>query len=80
MFGLSFEALKDLGERAIRTFVQAFFALYAPVVLGADSLGGILDLSVIEKAATAGLAAVIALFMGVAGTRTGTTKDNASAL
>lgn len=78
MLGLTLEAVKDLAERAARTFVQTFAALYAPVVLGADSLGGVLDLSTADKAATAGLAAVLSLVMGALGTKVGTSEDNAS--
>jgi hypothetical protein len=78
MLGLTTEAVKDLAERAVRTFAQAFLALYAPVVLGADSLGGLLDLSVADKAAAAGVAAVLSLVMGAFGTKVGSTEDNAS--
>lgn len=78
MLGLSVEAVKDLAERAVRTFVQTFLALYAPVVLGADSLGGLLDLSVADKASAAGVAAVLTLVMGVVGTKVGTSGDDAS--
>jgi hypothetical protein len=58
MLGLTPGAVKDVAERAVRTFVQTFLALYAPVVLGAGSLGGLLDLSVADKAAAAGVASV----------------------
>lgn len=78
MFGLSVEAVKDLAERAARTFAQAFLALYAPVVLGAGSLGGLLDLSVADKASAAGIAAVFSLIMGVIGVQAGSSKDDAS--
>jgi len=78
MFGLTLEAVKDVAERAVRTFVQTFLALYAPVVLGAGSLGGLLDLSVADKAAAAGVAAVLSLVMGVVGTKVGTSEDNGS--
>lgn len=78
MFGLSVEAVKDVAERAVRTFVQTFLALYAPVVLGAGSLGGLLDLSTADKAATAGIAAVFTLVMGVLGVKAGSSEDNAS--
>lgn len=80
MFGLSGAALKDLAERAVRTFVQAFLMLYAPVILGADSLGGLLDLSVADKAVAAGVAAVLSLLMGAVGTKVGSSKDDASVL
>lgn len=68
---LSREAVKDVAERAVRTFVVAFLALYAPVVLGASSLGGLLDLSVADKAATAGVAAVFTVLVGLLGTKVG---------
>lgn len=77
---LSLEAVKDVAERAARTFVQVFAALYAPVILGADSLGGVLDLSLASKAAAAGIAAVFSLVMGLLGTKAGSSKDNASIL
>jgi hypothetical protein len=67
-----------VAERAVRTFAQVFLATYAPVVLGAGSLGGLLDLSVADKAATAGVAAVLTIVMGVLGVKAGSTEDNAS--
>lgn len=78
MLGLSMEAVKDVAERAVRTFVQTFLAMYAPVVLGAGSLGGLLDLSTADKAATAGIAAVFTVVMGVLGVKAGSSEDNAS--
>lgn len=78
MLGLSMEAVKDVAERAARTFVQTFLAMYAPVVLGAGSLGGLLDLSTADKAATAGIAAVFTVVMGVLGVKAGSSEDNAS--
>lgn len=78
MFGMTREAVKDVAERAVRTFVQVFLATYAPVVLGAGSLGGLLDLSVADKASTAAVAAVFSLVMGVLGVRAGSSEDNAS--
>jgi L-lactate permease len=72
------EALKDVAERTVRTFVVAFLALYAPVVLGADSLGGLLDLSVADKAATAGVAAVFTSVLGAIGVKLGSSPDDAS--
>lgn len=80
MFGLSMGAVKDLAERAVRTFGQVFLTLYTPVVLGADSLGGLLDLSLADKAAAAGIAAVLSLVMGALGTQAGSSKDNGSVL
>jgi hypothetical protein len=78
VFGLSSAAVKDVAERAVRTFAQVFLATYAPVVLGAGSLGGLLDLSVADKAATAGVAAVLTIVMGVLGVKAGSSEDNAS--
>lgn len=78
MLGMTREAVKDVAERAVRTFVQTFLAMYAPVVLGAGSLGGLLDLSTADKAATAGVAAVFSLVTGVLGVRAGSSEDNAS--
>lgn len=78
MFGLSLSAVKDIAERAVRTFVVAFLALYAPVVLGAASLGGLLDLSVADKAATAGVAAVFTVLLGAVGVKLGSSSDDAS--
>lgn len=78
MFGLTTKAVKDVAERAVRTFVQTFLALYAPVVLGADSLGGVLDLSTADKAAAAGVAAVLSVVMGAIGANVGSSKDDAS--
>ena len=75
---MSRDALKDVFERALRTFVQVFLATYAPVVLGAGSLGGLLSLSVADKAATAGVAAVFAVVMGVLGVKAGSSPDDAS--
>jgi hypothetical protein len=71
-------SLKEVAERAVRTFAQVFLATYAPVVLGAGSLGGLLDLSTADKAATAAVAAVFSVVTGVLGTKVGSTGDNAS--
>lgn len=73
-------ALKDIAERAGRTFVVAFLAVYAPVVLGAGSLGGIIDLSVADKAGAAGVAALLSVVLGLLGVPHGSSKDNASLL
>ena len=77
---MSREAIFDVLERALRTFIQVFIGLYTPVLLGANSLGGLIDLSIAEKAAVSGIAAVLALFMGAVGTQTGSSEDNASVL
>jgi hypothetical protein len=72
------DAVKDVAERAVRTFVQVFLAMYAPVVLGAGSLGGLLDLSTADKAATAGIAAVFTVLTGLLGVKVGSSPDDAS--
>ncbi len=77
---LSSAAVKDVAERAVRTFVQVFLAMYAPVILGAGSLGGLLSVSTADKAATAGVAAVFSVLMGLVGTKAGSTPDNGSVL
>lgn len=75
---MSRDAVKDVAERAVRTFVQVFLAMYAPVVLGAGSLGGLLDLSTADKAATAGVAAVFTVLTGLLGVKLGSSSDDAS--
>jgi alpha-beta hydrolase superfamily lysophospholipase len=75
---MSRDAVKDVAERAVRTFVQVFLAMYAPVVLGAGSLGGLLSLSTADKAATAGVAAVFTVLTGVLGVKLGSSGDDAS--
>jgi hypothetical protein len=77
---LTRSAVKDVAERAARTFVVAFAAVYAPVVLGAGSLGGLLDLSVADKAATAGVAALASVVLGLLGVKLGSSRDDASVL
>lgn len=72
------DAVKDVAERAVRTFIQVFLAMYAPVVLGAGSLGGLLSLSTADKAATAGVAAVFTVLTGVLGVKLGSSPDDAS--
>lgn len=67
----------DLAERAVKTFVQVFLVTYAPVVLGAGSLGGLSDLSVASKAATAGIAAVFSIVLSLVSGQSGD-KDSAS--
>lgn len=72
------KALEDLLERALRTFAQVFLTVYAPVVLGAHSLGGLADLSVADKAATAGIAAVFSIGMSLFGAKVGTSDEDTS--
>lgn len=75
---LSKAALVDALERAARTFAQVFLAMYAPVVLGAGSLGGLLDLSVADKASAAGVAAVFSVVMSALGSKLGSSPDDGS--
>lgn len=75
---MSRDAVKDVAERAVRTFAQVFLAMYAPVVLGAGSLGGLLSLSTADKAATAGVAAVFSVLTGLLGVKLGSSGDDAS--
>lgn len=72
MFGLSKEALRDVAERAVRTFAQAFLATY-----GLD-LAKVTNLDLAAQAATAGGAAVLAVVLGVIGVHFGSSKENAS--
>ena len=55
-----------------------FLALYAPGGLGAGSLGGLLSLAAADKAATAGIAAVFTVVMGVLGAKAGSSSEDAS--
>lgn len=75
---MSMDAVKDIAERAVRTFLAVFAGMYAPVVLGAHSLGGLLSLSVADKAATAGVAAVVTVVLGAVGVKLGSSPDDAS--
>lgn len=67
----SVDVVKELASRAARTFAGAFAAVYAPVILGAGHLSALVDLSVADKAATAGLAAVASIVLGLLGIQTG---------
>lgn len=74
------DAMRDVAERAVRTFVVAFLGTYAPVVLGAGSLGGLLSLSVADKAATAGVIALFTVVLGLFGAKVGSSDKDASVL
>lgn len=65
------DKLRDLLERALKTFAQVFLVTYAPVVLGAGSLGGLGSLSVADKAATAAVAAVFSVVTSYFGFQVG---------
>lgn len=69
---LSKLALKDVMERMLRTALQAFLGVY-----GLD-LADVLSLDLAQKGATAAGAAVLAALMGLAATRFGSSKDDAS--
>lgn len=73
------KAAIDIAERTVRTFVAAFLGLYTPVLLGADSLRQLVDLSVADKAATAGVVAVVTLIIGLLGAQVND-KDTSSVL
>ena len=54
--------LLDLGERVAKTFCQAFIATVTASGLG---IGAMPDVSLLQKAAIAGLSAVVALIFGL---------------
>jgi predicted MFS family arabinose efflux permease len=57
MLGITSETVK----RAVRTFVQAFLAVYgAPAIIGALSGSQPVDVNALRAAAVAGIAAVLA--------------------
>jgi hypothetical protein len=78
MFNLTPTALKDLFERAIRTFVGVFFLQLFASGVSPDDLAGITDWSIVTKAALAGAGAVLAILIGfvlsVFGPKNGTTS------
>lgn len=55
--------MTDLGERVLKTFLQAFIAQV--VASGLGIFGAVTDLAVVQKAGLAGLAAVAALIFGL---------------
>lgn len=76
---MSKKALLDVAERVVRTFAATFLGLYLPVILGADKLSALVDLSVADKAAAAGVASVVTLVIGLVSTKV-KDSDNASVL
>jgi hypothetical protein len=68
--------MKDIVERVVRTFVVTFVGLYAPVLLGAQSLNQLLDLSVADKAFTAGIVSALTLVLAVVGANVGDLDDS----
>jgi purine-cytosine permease-like protein len=76
---MSKKAALDVAERIVRTFVATFLGLYLPVILGADKLSALVDLSTADKAAAAGVASVVTLVLGLLGTQV-KDKDTGSVL
>ena len=76
---MSKKAILDVAERVLRTFAATFLGLYLPVILGADRLSSLVDLSVADKAGAAGVASVVTLVIGLLGSQL-KDKDNASLL
>lgn len=66
---MSKKAILDVVERVVRTFIATFAGLYLPVILGADKLSSLVDLSVADKAAAAAVASVVTLLLGLLGTQ-----------
>lgn len=58
--GMDFRVYRDIGERAVWTFIQAFLAVFM-----------IDDFSTVRPAAVAGLAAVLSVVKGFVATRVG---------
>lgn len=67
----------DLFERVVKTFLQAFIGQV--ILSGLDVYRALTDLSVLEKAGTAGMAAVVALLFGLVARWVGA-PDSASLL
>lgn len=65
-------ALKDVAERVVRTAAQAFVGAY-----GLD-LADVLNTGNAEKAGLTAASAVLALIMGLVGTRMGSSSEDAS--
>lgn len=66
------ESVKDPLVRAVRTFVQAFVAVLLASNVG--SLGGFVDPSLLDQAATAGLVGVLSLIQNLIEDSSGVTK------
>lgn len=65
-------AMKDVAERVLRTAAQGFVGAY-----GLD-LTNVLNTGNAEKAGLAAASAVLALLMGLVGTRMGSSNEDAS--
>lgn len=60
--------VKDIAERSVRTFIQTFLAQLTTSGMG---VAVVTDLSLLGKASTAAVAAVISMVMGLLATRYG---------
>lgn len=70
--------VKDLAERVLLTFVGAFIAVYVyTVASGQSALDAVADKELLDKAVTAGIAALVPLVAGLIGFKVGD-KDTAS--
>lgn len=70
---------RDLTERVAATFVGAFLALYLPYILtDGSTVENLADMSVLSKAAVAGVAAVLSLVKGLVAKRLAGSPDSAS--
>ena len=69
---LSLEALKDVGERMLRTAAQAFLGVYGL------NVADVTNLSLAEQGAAAAASAVLAALMGLVGAKMGSSSDDAS--
>lgn len=70
--------VKDLAERVLLTFVGAFIAVYVyTIASGQSALEAVSDKELLDKAVTAGIAALVPLVSGLIGFKVGD-KDTAS--
>lgn len=67
--------LKDVAERAVWTYLEAFVTLL--VASGMFGVGGVVDLSVLAKLAVAAIAPVLAVIKGFVASKIGN-PDSAS--
>ena len=72
MLKMSMDAVKDVAERAARTAAQAFLGVY-----GLD-LANVLSTDLAEKGLAAAASAVLAVLMGLVGSKMGSNPDDAS--
>lgn len=70
--------VKDLLERVVLTFLGAFIAIYVyTIASGQSALDAVSDKELLDKAITAGIAALVPLVAGLVGFKVGD-KDTAS--